>query len=323
MTDRPTPSEPVRLSDEASETADLLRRAELEFRKTVDESGAWRRMERARRRRAQLSWALAASAAAAGAVVISLGASGLRAGRDSLVLAPEPARLVEPGEQHRLPSVALPPPELVHERARESDEPVPSAPRLAEPRGEAHCKRLANAGKVERAVDCFRDLSRSDGLKAEVALYEAARLTAERLQDPARSLGMLDEHRRRFADGVLRGEMEWLRMQTLNRAGRHDEALAAGEALLATPVGRKMASELHWLRGQILQDSMGDCARAVSEFVALVGEPGERGDDAEMRRAQCLERLGRREDARAAYEQYLRRPEPARAAEARTRLSAL
>ena len=182
---------------------------------------------------------------------------------------------------------------------------------------------LAAAGKVERAVECFRGLSRGGGVTSEVALYEATRLTAEHLGDAQRALGMLDEHRRRFPDGALRGEMEWLHVQTLKRAGRHDEALMASEALLATPVGRKLSPELHWLRGQLLQDAKGDCARALSEFVSLVGEPGPRGDDAEMRRAQCLERLGRADDARAAYKQYLRRPDPARAEQARARLSAL
>jgi hypothetical protein len=61
----------------------------------------------------------------------------------------------------------------------------------------------------------------------------------------------------------------------------------------------------------------------VSALVALVGEAGERGDDAEMRRAACFERLGRTSEARAAYEKYLERSAPRRAAEARARVEAL
>jgi hypothetical protein len=61
----------------------------------------------------------------------------------------------------------------------------------------------------------------------------------------------------------------------------------------------------------------------VSELVALVGEPGERGDEAELRRARCLEKLGRSTDARAAYQHYLERPDARNGQEARRRLSDL
>jgi tetratricopeptide (TPR) repeat protein len=121
----------------------------------------------------------------------------------------------------------------------------------------------------------------------------------------------------------MRGEVAWLRLQCLQAAGRLDEALTESEALLATPVGRTLASKLHFLRGRIYQDARHDCGRAVSEYVALVGELGRRGDEAELRRAECLEQLGRRDDAGTAYEQYLRRPDPAAEAKARERLAIL
>ena len=44
---------------------------------------------------------------------------------------------------------------------------------------------------------------------------------------------------------------------------------------------------------------------------------------AELRRAECLERLGRSSDARLAYEQYLRRDNPISADKARRRLGSL
>jgi hypothetical protein len=156
-----------------------------------------------------------------------------------------------------------------------------------------------------------------------VALYEAARLTAERLREPSRALALLEEHEKRFSNGAMRGEVAWLRVQSLRDLGRLDEALARSEALLSSPEGRALASELHWLRGRIYQDGRADCGRAASEFVALVGEPGARGDDAELRRARCLEQLGRNDDAAAAYQRYLARADARHAAEARARLSAL
>jgi hypothetical protein len=121
----------------------------------------------------------------------------------------------------------------------------------------------------------------------------------------------------------MRGEVEWLRVQSLAGAGQYAEALAASERLLGTPAGRTLARELHMLRGRIYQDQQGDCGRAASEFVALVGEPGALGDEAELRRAECLEKLGRLGDARAAYAQYLRRARTGNAPKAQERLRAL
>jgi tetratricopeptide (TPR) repeat protein len=201
--------------------------------------------------------------------------------------------------------------------------PRPPAEAASAPATEAKCREWSAAGRTEKAIDCFRSVARGTGLEGEVALYEAARLTADGLHDPSRALGLLAEYDKRFTGGAMRGEAAWLRIRAQRDAGRFDEALAGSEALLASPEGRALASELHWLRGQIYQENRHDCASAVSELVALVGEPGERGDAAEVRRARCLEQLGRTDDAVAAYERYLARPEPRRASEAKSRLSAL
>ncbi|HEX6275044.1 MAG TPA: hypothetical protein VFZ53_18505, partial [Polyangiaceae bacterium] len=120
-----------------------------------------------------------------------------------------------------------------------------------------------------------------------------------------------------------RGEVRWLRVQSLERAGRLDEALSESEAMLAAPEGRALSSEIHWLRARIYANVRNDCQRATSELVALVGEPGPRGDEAEMLRAACLERLGRTSDALAAYRKYLERAEPRRLNEARAKVEAL
>ena len=118
---------------------------------------------------------------------------------------------------------------------------------------ESECKRLSAAGNVERAVECFQELSQGSGVEAEVALYNAARLSADQLSDPRRALRLLDEYQRRFLGGPMRGEVETLRAQSLHRIGRSQEALAVSEALLATPAGRGVSSELHLLRGRILR----------------------------------------------------------------------
>jgi hypothetical protein len=230
-----------------------------------------------------------------------------------------------------LPPLAAPeqaPAELADEkpaaRLDQAPAPNPLRARIAEaaPVDEEQCQKLAKAGDSERALDCYRTLARAGGIGAEVASYQAARITAESLRDATRTLRMLDEHAERFPAGHMRGEIRWLRIQSLERAGRLDDALSESEAMLAAPEGRTLSSDLHWLRARIY-DGRSDCQRALSELVALVGEPGLRGDDAEMRRAACFERLGRKDEARAAYERYLERAEPRRAEEAKARIEAL
>ena len=80
---------------------------------------------------------------------------------------------------------------------------------------------------------------------------------------------------------------------------------------------------MHLLRGRIYAGERHECALALPEYVALLGEPGSAGDEAEFNRAQCLEQLHRPDEARAAYQRYLARPDARLAEAARVRLGAL
>jgi tetratricopeptide (TPR) repeat protein len=319
MNDEAPPPEPPRLNGEDGETAELLRSADPEFREKLDESGAFRRIETTRRRRVALTWGLATAAAAAALVLLAQGERFGAETREITMTAeplPPPA-LLEP----------VPVPPAQEKPAARFDQvpvrsPLPVRAVDAVPADEAQCRKLHKAGDAERALDCYRTLARAGGIGAEVASYQAARISAESLRDATRALRMLDEHAQRFPEGHLRGEVRWLRIQSLERAGRLDEALSESEAMLAAPEGRTLASDLHWLRARIY-DGRSDCQRALSELVSLVGEPGARGDDAEMARASCFERLGRKDEARGAYERYLERAEPRRAEEAKSRIEAL
>ena len=317
MSEESLPPDPPRLAGESDETGELLRSADAEFRQKLDESGAFRSIERTRRVRTVASWGIASIAVAAAVAVLSQ-----RAGQFGS--ATEVALTAE-----RLPPLvpAVPPAEKPSEPAARLAEAPRSGPRAArateaEHVDEAGCEKLALGGDTERALSCFRTLARGSGLGAEVASYKAARISSERLRDATRTLELLDEYAARFPTGALRGEVRWLRVQSLERAGRLDEALSESEALLAAPEGRALSSDIHWLRARIFE-GRSDCQSAVSALVALVGEAGERGDEAEMRRAACFERLGRTSEARAAYEKYLERSAPRRAAEARARVEAL
>jgi tetratricopeptide (TPR) repeat protein len=297
----------------------LLRSADPEFREKLDESGAFRRIEGTRRRRVAFSWGIASAAAAAAFVLL---AQGGRVGSETR----EVTMTAEPLPAPALPEPVPAPPAEEKPAARLDQVPVrsPLPVRAVEaaPADEAQCRELAKAGDSERALDCYRTLAGTSGIGAEVASYQAARISAESLRDASRTLRMLDEHAQKFPGGHLRGEVQWLRIQSLERAGRLDEALSESEAMLAAPEGRTLSSDLHWLRARIY-DGRSDCQRALSELVSLIGEPGARGDDAEMRRAACFERLGRRDEARAAYERYLERAEPRRAEQAKARMEAL
>ena len=319
--DRETgPQEPKRLRDEPGAAADLLRQGEAAFRRGLDESRAFRGGTRVQRRRALVGWAAAAAVCAT--VLVSLGTNAPRNVVATFSVTAEPPSTAPA----RVPTAA--PPTLGVSAApvtapRALPAPTASSEAFSSSTSEEECKRQLAANTPERAVECFRARSRENGLDGEVALYEAARVSVESLNDPSRALPWLEEHRQRFPNGVMRGEIDWLRVRSLERAGRFQEALTASEALLATPAGRTLSGELHLLRARVLADSLGNCADAVSELVALIGEPSSRGDEAELRRAACLEKLGRKADAVAAYTQYLTRAEPKRAAHARERLAAL
>ncbi|HEX2673618.1 MAG TPA: hypothetical protein VHM25_22220, partial [Polyangiaceae bacterium] len=89
-----------------------------------------------------------------------------------------------------------------------------------EPLTDATCRAWVSQGRADRAVECYRSLARESGIGAEVALYEAARLSIEALGDAPRALALLEEHGARFPSSVLRVEVKWLEIRSLERAGR-------------------------------------------------------------------------------------------------------
>jgi hypothetical protein len=307
MSNELLPPNPPRLAREGGHAGELLRSADTEFREKLDESGAFKSIERLRRRRVAISWAVFGASGIVAALALTQGVNDFGRSPVDITATAEP-----------LP--APPSPDIPQSVPAEEEKPaarVVSPPRAfaarpieVEHRDEKSCQTLAAEGEAERAVDCFRTLARGQSIGAEVASYEAARITAETLRDAPRTLRLLDEHAARFPAGAMRGEVRWLRVQSLERASRFDEALSESEAMLGSPEGRALASEVHWLRARIYADVRNDCQRALSELVSLVGEPGARGDEAEMRRAACFERLGRTNEARLAYEKYLERAEP-------------
>lgn len=318
MSEEPNEAGGNRLRDEDADVARLLQQASRGFREGEAEGPAFRRLERTRFGRAAFRGGLVAAGLCIAVVALQTRLSGT---------SDEPWAVVEKepiGALTVLERAPAPTPAPAAVAARELASPVPKLAALPSarpaPTDEASCQRLSQAGELPAAVECYRSLARGEGVVGELGLYRAAKIELENRGRAAQALVLLDEHQQRFAGGALRGEVDWLRIQALARAGRVDEALSESERLLSGPLGRALSGDLHALRGRLFQDQKHDCSRAIQEFVALLGAPGPRGEEAEFRRANCLESLGRTADAKAAYQQYLKRPDAVRRERAEERL---
>lgn len=194
---------------------------------------------------------------------------------------------------------------------------------VAAPSDPSICRDLARTGKPKPAEQCYVAVASGNGLSAEMALYEVARLRRDVLGHPTDSLSALDEYERRFASGTLAPEVRMARVDLLARLGRVDQALAASDQLLGSASGRARTLELRLLRGNLLRDKKQDCGAAIAEYRQIESDPGPRGDQAQYAHAQCLEQLGRGTEAIQIYRSYLARPKPQQAERARTRLQDL
>jgi hypothetical protein len=330
---------PPRLASRDDRAGRLLREADQAFRSQfTPELASWKRFQIRRQRRWFARFAVAAAVMAAVVVFVRQRLL-LRAPVDPPTLV---AEHVLPPQPSSTATSVVPPRAAVDERrisppasasarirlaSRVTASPMVPArgavPASSEPLTDTTCRAWASQGHPERAVDCYQAIARESGIGAEVALYEAARLSTEALDDAPRALALLQQHSVRFPNSVLRVEVQWLEIRSLERAGRLDEALSASETLLDSAVGRTLAPKLHLLRGRIYAGARHECALALPEYVALLGEPGSAGDEAEFNRARCLEQLRRPEEARSAYERYLGRADARSAEAARARLIAL
>lgn len=144
-------------------------------------------------------------------------------------------------------------------RAPEVDSPA-TEPTLAaavvEPGGGAKaCAELARGGTVERAIDCYERLSRGNGVTAELALFEQARLAGKALRQPARALALLEQYRQRFPSGSLRGEAMLARIEWALALGDKSRARAQVEEALKSGLLRERSAELERLRASLEADA--------------------------------------------------------------------
>lgn len=336
------------VSDAGDPAGEILRRGLHLHTEGLNGNEACERMMRRRRRRGELRtrgvWAVGFAAAAAAAVLIGRARAPREETSGPLVAAlPEVWRPSAPASPRSdLPEVSSG--EHRADAAREGTiGPRRIAPRalrqtgpsrraasassngrtLAEEVTNEWCRAEAELGRTAEAIRCYRVVARGGGFAGEMALHEVVRLRANDLDDPQGALEAIGEYRRQFSDGALQSEMRLARVRVLYGLGRSADALQESMSMLEAADGQRFAPELRLLRGRIFADRLGDCERAQSEFRAVAGDPSSTGDEAEFRRAVCLERLGRIAHARDAYSTYLQRPQAARAAEAQARLRTL
>jgi len=235
------------------------------------------------------------------------------------VVPPPPAAVTAtaPSKRDRKPS--LHPGRAVALRER----PSPSVQAQAGPGAERCGVGSTTAGPEH--LKCLEHQAAGTGLDAEIALYEIGKIKRGALGDPAGALAAFQSLRERFPDGTLRAEAELSAVELLARLGRHRAALDASATLLQEGRVGERAAELHLLRGNLYRESLGDLARAATEYRLAAGGSSHKATDdkASFLLAVTLEGLGRRAEAADAYRRYLQRPNPAHEADARARLRRL
>jgi hypothetical protein len=201
----------------------------------------------------------------------------------------------------------------------------PPAPAPAPVPARARCGELASARETAgEAVSCYlAQAAGGDGIAAETALYEVARLRRDALRDGAGALEAFRQYRDRFPRGMLRAEVDLSIVELLPKLNRHHEALEEIGRLLAEDPGRERAAELQFLRGNIYREVLEDYGRAERDYAAVEAAHAPLVGDATFFRGVCLQALGRTVEARASLDRYLASGAERFADEARRRLARL
>ncbi|HEX7505838.1 MAG TPA: tetratricopeptide repeat protein, partial [Polyangia bacterium] len=206
--------------------------------------------------------------------------------------------------------------------------PPPAQPALPTPApsfsdAALDCGALATSKRTHEALGCYQARAAKTGLAGETAQYELARLLRDALGEPERALAAFRDQRARFPTGALRPEADLSIIELLPRLGRHSEALVETDKFLATHAPAERRGEIRLLRGNIFREVLHDLDKAEREYARGSESGGRTGDDCRFLHAVCLEALGRREDARQAYQTYLLRAGAAHVQEAKARLDHL
>lgn len=143
--------------------------------------------------------------------------------------------------------------------------PSPPAPALTQPENHPDpCIQQQRAGHYELALRCFQNVASGNGVGAELALYEQARLESAVLGQPEAALKTLADHLRRFPAGALTSEARLMKLGLLAQTGS-GRALPEVEAALQSPLGSERRGDLLFLRANILK-ARGRCTEALASY---------------------------------------------------------
>jgi hypothetical protein len=117
--------------------------------------------------------------------------------------------------------------------------------------GAKACAELARAGAAEQALSCYAKLASGNGMTAELALFEQARLEGKVLRRPEQARLTLDEYRRRFPRGSLRAEVMLAQIDWLLASGDSARALQLVDEALGSGLLRERTAELERLRATL------------------------------------------------------------------------
>lgn len=184
-------------------------------------------------------------------------------------------------------------------------------------------RECAGIGQAQEQLACYRKKARRNGAAGEQAQYALARLLRDSLGDLTGALRAFEEQRSRFPRGKLEVEADRAIIDLLVRLGRYPEALAETQLLLDAHPEANYRAEIRLVRGDIYRALMRDPTSAEREYGGGAKAEGRAGDDSRFLRALCLEALGRMDEARLAYQEYLAQAGAAHAREAKRRMERL
>jgi hypothetical protein len=265
---------------------------------------AWlRRREDVREKRGR------ASSGAAGGAVAPILAAATPAG------SPGPAA-AEPGALTSAPD-AWP------QRPQTSGPATVEAPAIARARSRRRSANPSPATVSELAPTPARARA-SGGLAGEAAAI--SRAVALVRSDPRGALALLEDYRRDFPEGRLRGEAALAQVNALRALGKPGEALAVLDRFEGDHFSGVLdaSDELRITRLELMLGA-GRCDGALPELEGRLaeGSAGRGRARTLLALAACQAKLGRRAESRASLERYLREfPSAARAPEVRRALGA-
>jgi TolA-binding protein len=239
----------------------------------------------------------------------------------------EPPVIAKARPRPRLDRRAAPTQPPPTEPAPDSAEEPSATPELVEPEPAAETAPVAEGDKyveavgsedTERAITLFDELVASGGPRAELAAYQAARLSRSRDLNEAvqRYEHLLSTH----PSGVFGQEARLDVIECAMQLGKWDKASYHIDVFLDAYPGSERTAEVHFLRAEVARRGH-DCAAAIPDYDAALSSPRRVGD-AMFFKAWCLLSHEKADEALPYLERYLERfPTGRHATEARKRVT--